>query len=76
MRAEDLVSQAEIAERLSITRQRFQQLAARPDFPAPVAAPGGRRIWLWADVHEWDVARKEALAERRRNVGRKDDSRP
>jgi predicted DNA-binding transcriptional regulator AlpA len=76
MRAEDLVSQAEIAERLSITRQRFQQLAARPDFPAPVASPGGRRIWLWAHVHEWDVARKEALAERRRNVGRKDDSRP
>ena len=54
-----LVSQREICAELDISRQRFQQLAARADFPEPVAAPGGRRIWRREDIATWDAARKE-----------------
>ena len=48
-------TQKEICERLHISRQWFQILAKRPDFPAPVAAPGNRRIWAWADVATWQT---------------------
>ncbi len=70
MRADDLVSQAEIIDRLGISRQRFQVLANRPDFPEPIASPGGRRIWLWTAVEAWDKARKE----RHSSPGRQVDS--
>lgn len=50
------MSQKEICERLGFSRQWFQILAKRPDYPAPVAAPGNRRIWEWADVKAWHDA--------------------
>ena len=68
MTDDDLVSQAEITARLGLSRQRFQVLSRREDFPRPVAAPGGRRIWRWVEVKEWDAGRDKSTRPNRRKV--------
>jgi prophage regulatory protein len=52
----------EIANLLGVSRQRAYQLAAGPDFPAPIAELAQGRIWLRADVVVWARA-KGRLAE-------------
>jgi hypothetical protein len=56
----DLVDIPEIAERIGRTRQNVQQLATGVrgpgNFPCPLGAPGGIRIWDWAAVAEWFIA--------------------
>ena len=49
----DLVSAAEIARRLSLTRERVRQLAATETFPTPLGRIGRSHIWRWADVERW-----------------------
>jgi prophage regulatory protein len=51
--APDLVGAAEIAELLSISRQRVDQLAAGDDFPEPIAVLAAGRVWKRADVEAW-----------------------
>lgn len=41
----ELMSTAEIAEELSVSRQRVHQLRELPDFPAPLAELGGGAVW-------------------------------
>lgn len=43
-----LMGAREISVRLGLSRQRVQQLAERPDFPAPVASLRRGRVWRTA----------------------------
>jgi len=49
----------EVRDLLGVSRQRVYQLAARPDFPKPVAILAQGKIWAIDDIEKW-------LAERRR----------
>lgn len=54
---QDLVDISEIARRTSRTRQGVHHLVTgargSDDFPTPLGAPGGKRIWDWSSVNEW-----------------------
>ncbi|MGO9898142.1 MAG: helix-turn-helix transcriptional regulator [Solirubrobacteraceae bacterium] len=64
---EDLVTAAEIAERLGRSRESIRLLIAGErgdgDFPAPVSHLRARnRLWRWSDVAEWaDVISTEDM---------------
>lgn len=69
-----LLAVSDLATRWSYTRQGVHQLAARPSFPAPVAAVnGGRvRVWLLADIETFEQGRPELgdqVAKRRKQRG-------
>ena len=48
-----LVGPQEVCEILHISRQRLQQLAGRPDFPAPEVDLASGRIWLRELVEDY-----------------------
>lgn len=48
-----IVGAQEIRDRLGVTRQRVYQLAARSDFPRPVAVLAQGKLWLAEEVEEW-----------------------
>lgn len=48
-----MVSTAEIARLLGVTRQRVQQLAKTPAFPRPAATLGMGNVWHTADIRAW-----------------------
>ncbi|MFL5962196.1 MAG: helix-turn-helix transcriptional regulator [Gaiellaceae bacterium] len=52
----ELITGAEIARGLGVTRERGRQLAERPDFPKPLGRLGTAHIWAWKDVEEWWLA--------------------
>lgn len=52
----ELVSTAEIADLLGLTRQRVQQLAKAPGFPEPAAVLRMGSVWHLADVRAWAQA--------------------
>lgn len=53
----ELLSGADIAERLGITRQRIAQLVAEKGrFPRPAATFGSISVWRWGDVADWIAA--------------------
>lgn len=64
----ELLSGAEVARRIGVTRQRIAQLAEKPGrFPHPVAEIGNSRIWRWGDVTDWARASdRETKMPRRR----------
>lgn len=69
-----LLGTADLAARWGYTRQGVHQLAARPGFPAPVAAVnGGRiRVWLLANIEAFEQGRPELgdqVAKRRKQRG-------
>jgi predicted DNA-binding transcriptional regulator AlpA len=51
-----LVGSAEIAAILGVSRQRVQQLIARPDFPQPEVVLAMGKVWRKADVLAWAKA--------------------
>jgi hypothetical protein len=51
--AGELMGAAEIADRLGVSRQRVQQLIARPDWPAPAATLEMGRVYRTEDVEAW-----------------------
>ena len=57
MVARDLVDITDIAERVGVTRETVRHWAdgkrRAGQFPAPLATPGGQRIWEWAPVNAW-----------------------
>ncbi len=54
-----LAGLAEIAGLAGVSRQRAAQLAARPDFPAPVARLAMGPVWRESDVQKFiDTPRK------------------
>lgn len=48
-----LMGQAEIADRLGVSRQRVQQLVARPDWPKPYVTLAMGKVWKTDDVEAW-----------------------
>jgi predicted DNA-binding transcriptional regulator AlpA len=53
----ELLSGADIAERLGISRQRIAQLVAEKGrFPRPTATFGTVSVWQWGDVADWIAA--------------------
>jgi hypothetical protein len=50
-----LMSTVEIAELLSVSRQRVDQLSRTEGFPAPVADLAVGRVWLRDAIVEWAV---------------------
>jgi hypothetical protein len=61
---EDLVGVAEVAELLSVSRQRVSQLAATPGFPDPVARLAAGPIWERDDIIGWaEVTGRKIVAD-------------
>lgn len=50
---QDLMGNAEVAAFLGVSRQRVLQLAARDDFPRPVAVLKMGQVWRAEDVRQW-----------------------
>ncbi|MEV4631369.1 hypothetical protein AB0J90_34375 [Micromonospora sp. NPDC049523] len=48
-----LMGPFEIAERLGVSRQRFQQLVRYPTFPAPYQELRGMKVWLASEIEAW-----------------------
>jgi predicted DNA-binding transcriptional regulator AlpA len=48
-----LMGQAEIADRLGVTRQRVQQLANKPNWPEPFDVLAMGKVWWIKDIDEW-----------------------
>ncbi|GGL97744.1 helix-turn-helix transcriptional regulator [Micromonospora yangpuensis] len=50
---EPLMGPYEIAQRLGVSRQRFQQLTRYPSFPEPYAVLRGGKVWRTEDIEQW-----------------------
>ncbi|MET3426938.1 putative DNA-binding transcriptional regulator AlpA [Actinoplanes tereljensis] len=48
----------EVKELLGVSRQRVYQLAAKADFPKPVAALAQGKVWLLGDIERWLAGRR------------------
>lgn len=59
---EDLVTTAEAARRLGVSRQRMSQLAQRDHFPDPLGRVGQAVVYRWPDVEAWWVERDRVRA--------------
>jgi predicted DNA-binding transcriptional regulator AlpA len=63
---DDLVTGAEAARRLGVSRERLRQLSIREDFPSPLGTLGRANVWRdteiaeWAAAHERDYTQPEA----------------
>lgn len=55
---EELAGAHEVAQMLGVSRQRVFQLAARDDFPRPVAVLKATRVWRTEDVLAWQRERE------------------
>jgi hypothetical protein len=53
---DDLVTRANVARRLHLTRAQVARAVATPAFPAPIGHLRGMPIWRWADVRRWAEA--------------------
>lgn len=51
----DLVTGADVARRLEITRQRVHQMREQDGFPTPLGKVGSSIVWRWADVEKWAI---------------------
>jgi hypothetical protein len=58
-----LASQADLARRWGITRQRVNQLTREPGFPAPGGEVNGQPVWFGAAADQWRDYRELLLAE-------------
>ena len=56
----ELVTGAEIARRLGVTRTRVHQWASDPryGFPPSLGRYGSAKLWRWSDVAAWAERRK------------------
>ena len=59
---EDLITTAEAARRLGVSRERVRQYAKRDDFPQPLGRIGIAVVWRWSDVEAWARRRDESRA--------------
>jgi len=59
---DDLVTTAEAARRLGISRERVRQLAQKDDFPRALGRVGQAVVYRWSDVSEWARLRERAKA--------------
>lgn len=57
-----IASQADLARRWSVSRQRVWQMTREPRFPAPVALVSGRPVFVIAEADEWKRDRTMIMA--------------
>jgi prophage regulatory protein len=57
-----LMGAREIEARLGVSRQRVQQLAARPDWPAPYDELAMGKVWRKEDVEAWIAEHRPDLS--------------
>lgn len=57
------MGQAEIADRIGVSRQRVQQLIKKPTFPAPFDVLAMGKVWWIKDIEEWIQATRPELAD-------------
>ena len=50
---QQLLTGAEVARRIGVSRQRVSQLAATSRFPKPLSNVGGYLVWRWGDISDW-----------------------
>lgn len=50
---EGLASQADLARRWGLSRQRVHELVREPQFPVPAAIVSGQPAWIAAEADEW-----------------------
>ena len=55
------VGAREIERWFGVSRQRVQQLIARPDWPAPCAVLAMGKIWLHEDIAAWAAEHRPEL---------------
>lgn len=53
-----LVSVADIASMLGVSRRQVHRLASQPDFPAPAQESAVGRLWRRRDIEEWSRDRR------------------
>jgi predicted DNA-binding transcriptional regulator AlpA len=58
-----VASQADLARRWGLSRQRVHQLVREPAFPAPAGRVSGQPVWFAAEADEWREYRELFLAE-------------
>ncbi|MET0417491.1 MAG: helix-turn-helix domain-containing protein [Actinoplanes sp.] len=58
-----LMGQAEIADRLGVSRQRVQQLIGKAGFPPPFDVLAMGKVWWIKDIDEWIQANRPALVD-------------
>lgn len=58
----ELVTGAEIARRLGVSRERVRQWASneRQGFPVSLGRFGSAKLWYWRDVEDWYRQRQAA----------------
>lgn len=56
----ELVSGAEVARRIGLSRERVRQIVDR--LPTPVARVGSTRVWRWGDIADWRAAKDRPRA--------------
>jgi prophage regulatory protein len=61
--AKHLMGAREIEARLGVSRQRVQQLVARPDWPAPYDELAMGKVWRKEDIEAWISAHRPDAAE-------------
>ena len=49
----ELVTKADIAQMLDVSRERVTQLAQRDDFPASLGQVGKSLVWSRRDIERW-----------------------
>lgn len=58
-----LMGQAEIADRLGVTRQRVQQLIGKSNWPEPFDVLAMGKVWWIKDVNDWIREHRPELAD-------------
>lgn len=54
----------EIEQRLGVSRQRVNQLANRPDWPAPYDELAMGKVWRIEDIEAWIATHRPDLGDR------------
>ena len=63
---QQLLSGAEVARRIGVSRQRVSQLAATSHFPKPLSSVGGYLVWRWGDIADWATLHRRRTSKPRR----------
>lgn len=61
--SDELVTGAEIARRLGVSRERVRQWAsdAKYGFPETIGRFGSAKLWRWGDVARWTEERRGSI---------------
>jgi predicted DNA-binding transcriptional regulator AlpA len=63
---QELLTGAEVARRIGVSRQRVSQLASTHRFPKPVTNAGGYLVWRWGDILDWVAVNRRPTPKTRR----------